>query len=83
MWWRCLAGKVQAASFFAPPLDLDKGEPLTSERYEVDLADRGFVALRRDAVASQAKQEHRERLREEAAAIGLDTYAAHVSRPWA
>ena len=45
----------------------------SSERYEIDLADRGFVALRRDAVASQAKQEHRERLREEAAAIGLDT----------
>ena len=36
----------------------------SSERYEIDLADRGFVALRHDAVGSQAKQERRERLRE-------------------
>jgi hypothetical protein len=50
--------------FRLPPLDLDEGEPPASERHEVDLADRGFVALCHDAVASQAKQERRERLRE-------------------
>jgi len=64
MWRRCLAGSPGGILFRLPPLDLDKGEPLTSERYEVDLADRGFVALRHDAVGSQAKQERRERLRE-------------------
>jgi hypothetical protein len=41
-----------------------KASRLSLERHEVDLADRGFVALRHDAVASQAKQQRGQRLRE-------------------
>jgi len=62
---RCLAGKRPGGVLLGlAPLDLDEGEPPASERHEVDLADRRFVALCHDAVASQAKQERRERLRE-------------------
>jgi hypothetical protein len=38
--------------FSLAPLDRDEGKPPAFERHEVDLADRGFVALRHDAVAS-------------------------------
>jgi hypothetical protein len=62
------------------PLHLDEGEPPALERHQVDLADRGLVAPRHDCVALEAKQERRDRLGEQAAAIGFDPSLAHFSR---
>jgi hypothetical protein len=65
------------------PLHLDEGEPLTLERNEVDLSDRGLVALRDDAVAFEAKEKARKRLREQPAAIGFARFRfmARRARP--
>ena len=62
------------------PLHLDEGKPLALERHQIDLADRGLVAPRHDAVALEAEQECRDRLGEQTATIGPDPSLAHVSR---
>jgi len=54
---RCLGKHPGGFLLGLASLDLDEGELLSFERHEIDLADRGSIALRHDAVAFEAKQE--------------------------
>jgi hypothetical protein len=59
------------------PLHLDEGEPPALKCHEVDLADRGCVTPRHDAVAFQPEEKRNERLSDEAASIGSDPLGPH------
>src|SRR5215468_4727852 len=58
-------------------LHLDEGELFAFERYEVDFADGGLVALRDDAVTFQPKQKRGNALSEQPPAISPDAILAH------